>query len=216
MKIIPVINCPDWECLDKKMRVAEEKLRGAEWLHLDVADNKFTFSRNWGDPNAWHRRNRSFRTEVHLMFEEPQEHAEEWLKAGAGRIIVHLESMSNPGIGIRNLETLCNAYGAELGLAINPETPVAKLKPFLHKFSYFLIFAQAYIGPPGQKFLPSVLHKIRNLRELAPHATIEVDGGMDPQTVRDVKQAGADTAVSGSAIFGSPDPAKAYAELSAI
>ncbi len=216
MKITPSINCPDWECLDRKLRVANEKLRAAEWLHLDVADGRFTMNRNWGDPAAWQRHNRYFKTELHLMAEEPEISAEAWLKTGIGRLVVHLESMPEGERTARFLRTLCAAHDCELGLALNAETPLARLRPHLKETSFFQVFAQAYPGPPHQNFLPAVLPKIRGLRALAPHATIEVDGGMRPDTIRLVKDAGADAAVSGSYIFNSPDPAQAYAELSAI
>ena len=216
MTVIPTINCPDWECLDGKLRIANEHLRAAGWLHLDIADGRFTFGKSWSDPAAWARHNKHFQTEVHLMVEEPEKAAEEWLKAGAKRLIIHLESMRAPDVSIPHILLLCQAHGAQLMLAINAETPIETLEPYLRKTSYFQIFAQAYPGPPGQKFLPAVLPKIRRLRALAPDATIEVDGGMEPSTIRQVKEAGADTVISGSYILNNPDPAAAYAELTAI
>ena len=150
--------------------------------------------------------------EVHLMIEDPEKAVEHWFKAGAERVIVHLEAMRDPHFV---LETAKKSAG-EVMLAINPSTPVDALVPYLNPpaggFSGFQILAVSP-GPSGQEFNENVLEKIKFLRERAPNAIIEVDGGINPETAKLAKEAGANILVSTSYIMDSPDPKGAYEEL---
>ena len=154
---------------------------------------------------------RMIRFEVHLMVVNPERVMEGWLKNGAERAIVHLEAMSNPHL---ILET-AKKVGGEVMLAINPGTSAEMLIPYINSFSAFQILAVSP-GPSGQEFNESVLEKIKFLREGAPNAIIEVDGGINPETAKLAKEAGASILISTSYIMDNPDPKGAYEELSRI
>jgi len=142
------------------------------------------------------------------MVEEPEEVIKAWFQGGAKRVIVHLETISNPDF----LLDVADEYGGEVMLAIAPSTPVDLLLPHTNSFRYFQILAVSP-GPAGQKFKMEILEKIRFLRQMAPDAKIEVDGGITPETARLAKIAGADIVASASYIFGSKNPKQAYEEL---
>lgn len=224
-EVAVAINCTDAECAESKLKQVLSFLPKEGWLHLDAADGKFTFNKTWQDAATLARIVSGRNLEVHLMFEEPELVSEMWLAAGAKRLVMHLESFTagehrdsrpNPFHLINQLRQHCEERGAKLALAINPETPVRDLEPYLGKFSDFQIFAQAHPGPSGQPFLSTVLPKIEWLRKMSPRAIIEVDGGMVPETVRQVCSAGANWIVSGSYILKSHDPLKSYLELKNI
>ena len=147
------------------------------------------------------------------MVEEPERHAEEWIAAGAKRLIVHAEVLNEHSA--KGIAQMAGKRGVEVMLSSNPHTTTAELWPYLKLFKEYQVLA-VDPGPAGQKFLPVVLQKIRFLRNFAPNAKIEVDGGMTPETAREVKAAGADTVVSSTYIFGSDDPKKAHKQLKKV
>jgi ribulose-phosphate 3-epimerase len=221
LSVLPSINCHyrDDECVEKKLRACEEF---AEMVHLDIADGAFTFGKSWNDVARWKKLNPKVRFEVHLMVEHPEREAEQWLSAGASRIVFHVESLlhphgrhhaTTPSHVIEELLMLGLRHKAEMMIAINPETPLETIEPYMKKFKAFQVFAQAHMGPPGQKFLPSVLPKIKFLRDTFHNATIEVDGGINLETAMRVKDAGADTVIAGTYVLGAPNPKDAYEEL---
>ena len=158
------------------------------------------------------------------MVEEPEKAVEEWLEAGAKRIIIHYEAIFNPGLRFHEvnpnevweeIRNKCVARGAELMLAINPETPVEMLSPLLSKISAFQVLA-VNPGPAGQIFLMPSLNKIKFLRGKLPNAKIEVDGGINPETARLAKAAGASILACGTYILKNSDPDGAYHALQSI
>jgi ribulose-phosphate 3-epimerase len=213
MKVIPVLNCQDIECVQKKIEVAKTFLSPGDLLHLDVTDGSFAMRRTWADPMAWVKLQSPFGLEVHLMVDHPEEYVDNWLGAGAHRLIVHVESLSPHSM--HQILTLAERHKAEVMLSSKPESEAEDIEPYMRHFRSFQVLA-VQPGPPGQLYLPFIDDKIRFLREEFPDATIEVDGGMRPLTVWRVKELGADTVVSSSFIFDSADPKKAYEELSAI
>jgi len=180
-------------------------------VHIDVSDGVFTATPTWNNLEEF-----SFLTselpmlhfEVHLMVANPEQAIEKWLKGGAERVIVHLEAMSNPHLILKKAK---GAHG-EVMLAINPGTSVEAFAPYFISFSGFQILAVPP-GLSGQEFNESVLEKIKFLRERAPNAIIEVDGGINPETAKLAKEAGANILVSTSYIMDSPDPKGAYEKL---
>jgi len=208
MEIIPALNCAilDFDCIKQKVRVAE---RLSDWIHLDVADGRFTFNKTWGDSKGWKTLGTKLKLEVHLMVEEPEKHAEAWLEAGAKRLIVHAETLS--GETAEKILALAKQYGAEAMLAFSPETN-PESAAYSDKFSEFQILA-VHPGLPAQSFLPLVLDKIKFLRGKYPRARIEVDGGINAETGKTAKSAGADILISASYIFGDTNPSKAYKSL---
>lgn len=220
MEIIPVINCHfgDEECVKEK---ANKAFQFSSWAHLDIADGIFTFNKTWNDPLKWKEINPGLNFEVHLMVENPEEEAENWLEVGAKRIIFHWEAIQkeahfykkrDPHYLISHILNLCKNHNAEGVLSICMETKVDEIREFLDNFNRFQILA-VYPGPAGQKFLWEAVDKVRFLKELKPEAIVEVDGGINPNVAKILKEVGANILVSGTYIFGSENPKKAFEEL---
>ena len=217
MNVIPVINCPDESCAREKFAVLKKFLPAGSFVHADITDGVWSTHATFSDPSEWARLALPFALEAHLMVERPEEIADDWFTAGARRIIVHLETVD--GTGIYRLLELAARHQAELMLSIAPGTDTGSLEPLIARFDERLAAFQVlavHPGAAGQRFGNEAIARIISLRGLAPHATIEVDGGMNPETVRLVKNAGADTIVSASYIFNSGDPERAYEELKEI
>lgn len=213
MTVIPVINCPNEECAREKIRIVSGFLREDDWIHVDVADAVFTFHKTWGGPTEWANLGLKFNLEVHLMVEEPEKKIEDWIAAGAKRLIVHFETVSENSAS--RILDIARKKRVEVMLASNYYTTTVQLWPYLKPFSHFQVLA-VEPGPAGQKFLPVVLQKIKFLRNVAPNANIEVDGGINPETAKKVKAAGANIITSDTYIFRSQNPKKAYKELQKI
>jgi ribulose-phosphate 3-epimerase len=213
MKVIPVINCPDIACVQKKIEVAKTFLHDGDLLHLDVTDGSFAAHKTWSDPLGWVGLRSPFGLEVHLMVDHPEQYVDNWLAAGARRLIVHVETLTPQSM--HEIFSAAERYQAEVVLSSKPESAIDELAPYMKHFAAFQVLA-VQPGPAGQIFLPFVCEKINFLREAAPDATIEVDGGMNPDTTRLVKGVGADTIVSSSYIFDAADPKKAYETLANI
>ena len=196
----------------------EEKLKQAavfsDWVQIDIADGKFTEHVTWNNAQEL----REFRIkneelkiniEVHLMVEKPTEVMLPWM-AVAERIILHIEALS-PTDFLMNPED----EKFEIGLAVNPATDVQKLVPHLSHIKFVQILAVSP-GKAGQTFDTGVLEKIKFLKKNHPDVIIEVDGGINLETAKMCKDAGADIVVSASYIFESPNPEEAYRELTAV
>jgi ribulose-phosphate 3-epimerase len=217
MNVIPVINCPDIECVKKKLEVAKTFLPAGALIHLDVTDGVFSTHTTWHDPFAWAKLLSPFPLEAHLMVERPEDHADDWFTAGVRRLVVHVETVTSASL--HRLLDLADQRHGEIMLSSMPDTGHEAMEPFIQKFGERLTAFQVLAVPPGaagQQFLPEVLEKIMALRQAVPNAIIEVDGGMHPETVRLVKSSGADTIVSASYIFESADSKKAYETLRAL
>lgn len=210
--VIPSINCPNFLEAEKRIRQAELLLLPGEgWIHIDVSDGKFSETTSWGSPEELKSIKTDLNVEVHLMIQDPESVIESWLDVGVKRVVVHLQSIKNP----RFILDICKKYGAEAVLSFDPSTPIENGIPYLKDFSFFQVLSVSP-GPSGQKFLENSIDKIRALRERAPTATIEVDGGIDELTVKLARAAGADILVSGNYIFGNPNPSGAYEKLRAL
>lgn len=223
MEVIPAINCLDFDCVSQ--RLDQIKALDSDWAHLDVVDGKFAPVKTWNDPKELIRLQASgFRLqvniEIHLMVENPLAVIEDWFKAGAKRIIIHLETIDQGQL--QNCIKIANKFDGEIGLAINPNTPVEELLPFISENQpgisenqriKFVQILGVNPGWAGQEFQPQVIEKIKLLRIKSPNVKIEADGGINLETAKLVKEAGADIVVSASYIFNSSDPRKAYDEL---
>lgn len=198
-------------------RLAEEVGRieagGAEILHLDVMDGHFVPNISFGVPVIEKLRPASkLFFDTHLMITEPLRYAEAFVKAGCDLLTFHIEVTDRPLEVIEHIRGL----GARVGVTLNPGTDVAALEPVLAEVDLVLVMS-VWPGFGGQKFIPSALDKLRALKpRLRPDQRLEVDGGIARDTVAAVVQAGADTLVAGSAVFGKPDLAAAMAELLTI
>ncbi|MBI3588956.1 MAG: hypothetical protein HY093_00880 [Candidatus Liptonbacteria bacterium] len=216
----------DFSCASHKFLDASRHFPKGTWLHVDVADAKFTYNKSWGNPEELKKLLIShpkfnFNIEVHLMVEEPEEVVKQWVDAPIKRVIVHLEAILDQRYrkkkmeGTHVIESIikrCASRGIEVMLSSNPETKLEDFKEYLDYFSQFQVLA-VKPGLAGQKFLPVALQKIKFLRQEFPNATIEVDGGIGLETGRLAKEAGADVLVAASYIFDNSDPKRAYEEL---
>jgi len=210
MEVIPAINEIEFGEIKKKMETAHRF--GAAWVHLDVADGKFTANQLWNNhkdlAEVRASRMQHPHVEMHLMVENPDEALDDWLDANVNRIIVHVEAARD----VAAMKAKCEMFGADLVLASNPDTPAEKLLAHKESVDNFLVLA-VNPGVAGQKFQESQLQKIKALRESAPGAKIEVDGGVDAEVALKVKAAGADILASASYIWNSDNPKDAYEAL---
>ncbi|MEK9180151.1 MAG: ribulose-phosphate 3-epimerase [Patescibacteria group bacterium] len=209
MQVIPAVNCHlgDTKCVEEKVRAAE---KFAGWIHLDVADGKFTLNKTWADPTGWAGFRTKLKLEVHLMVEEPEKYISQWLAAEAKRFVLHVETLT-PKTARLILEE-AQKHGAEIMLTLNPETSVEVLRPYFKLFGYYQVLS-VHPGFAGQKFLPLSLNKLRFLRKELPDVRIQIDGGVNAETGKLSKEAGADILLASSYIFGSKNPKKAYETL---
>ena len=197
--LAPSILAADFTKLGEKMKETERE--GAQYIHFDVMDGKFVPSISFGMPVLASIRNAVDQIfDVHLMIEEPIRYVEEFQKAGADIITVHLEACSDVKATLEKIK----ACGAKAAISICPDTPVAELEPYVELVDMVLIMS-VHPGFGGQSFIPSSLEKIRETRALIDRvnstADIEVDGGIYTTNVREVLEAGANVIVAGSAIF---------------
>lgn len=189
-------------------RLADElkRIPSAQWVHFDVMDGHFVPNITVGMPVLLSVRKATHHfLDVHLMISDPLRYAPQFAKNGAGMICFHLESDSDPMETIRAIRE----HGAQVGIAIKPGTPVEKVFPYLPEVDMVLAMT-VEPGFGGQAFIPSVLPKIRALREkaeeIAPNLLIQVDGGVNLETAKLCVEAGANVLVAGAYVFNSPDP----------
>lgn len=214
MLVIPSINVKNFSEFKKRLKAAAAL--GASWAHLDVTDGKFTKTKLWNKPEELRElgiRNQESGTklEVHLMVNNPDTVLEDWLAAGIKRVIIHVESAKD----ILAMAKKCRAKKAELALALNPNTPAAKIFPYKKLVKQVLVLAVPP-GPAGQPFRRDQLQKIRVLRQKMPGVKIEVDGGINLETAKLCKRAGAGILVSAAYLFNNATPKKAYQQLKKI
>jgi len=189
---------------------------GADWLHLDVMDGKFVPNISFGQPVV--RAIRSITTlplDVHLMIEDPGRYAQDFVKAGADSLTVHLEACTHLHRNIHQIKDL----GIKAGVAINPHTPVESLLPVLADLDLVCLMS-VNPGFGGQAFIPSTMSKLHALnqyrQERGLRFGIEIDGGVDLSNALALMEAGANVLVAGQSVFGQADPAAAVRAFKAI
>ena len=201
--IAPSILSADLSQLGDQVRQAVDG--GADWIHVDVMDGSFVPNISFGPSIVKTlRKVTDLPLDVHLMIVEPERHLKTFAEAGADHITVHYETC--PHIH-RTLQTIRD-LGVSPGITLNPGTPVSDLRELTHDFNHVLLMT-VNPGFGGQAFIPTMLDKVRRTKALldatGSDAMIQVDGGIDHNTVRDCYDAGATNFVAGSAIFNHPD-----------
>ncbi|SNX95219.1 ribulose-5-phosphate 3-epimerase [Geodermatophilus sabuli] len=198
-------------------RLAEEARRvaDADWLHFDVMDAHFVPNLTFGLPVMQAVQAVSpVPLDCHLMIEAPERWAPDYAEAGARNVTVHAEACTDPRAVARDIR----AAGALAGLALKPGTPLEDHLDVLPDFDTLLVMT-VEPGFGGQEFMAEVLPKVRRARELVDtgHLTVlvEVDGGINADTIEAAAAAGADVFVAGSAVYGAEDPSRAIAGLRA-
>ena len=206
-KIAPSILSADFANLERDIRNIAEN--GGDWVHVDVMDGIFVPNITIGIPVVKALRPvTDLPLDVHLMIDRPIRYVEDFVKAGADYVTIHIEA-DQPQNTLDALDKI-HALGCKAGIVLKPRTPVEAAIPYLEKCDLILIMT-VEPGFGGQKFMADMMPKLRALREkqkeLGREFHIQVDGGIDATTAPTVKENGADVLVAGSAYFKAPDRA---------
>jgi ribulose-phosphate 3-epimerase len=196
-------------------RLADETaaVAGADWLHVDVMDNHFVPNLTLGLPVVESLlKVTDIPMDCHLMIDDPARWAPPYAEAGAYNVTFHAEATDDPVAVARDIR----AAGAKAGLSVKPGTPIEPYLELLRHFDTLLVMS-VEPGFGGQKFIPEVLTKVAAVRRLVDAGeltiVVEIDGGINADTIEAAAEAGVDCFVAGSAVFGAADPGLAVEKL---
>jgi ribulose-phosphate 3-epimerase len=206
-RVVPAILTDDPVALERMLRQAESF---TDYVQIDIMDGRFVPSRSvtWEQVAGLPGR---LKWEAHLMVMQPEEYIESFKQAGTCRIVFHHEATASPHKVISWLRNL----GLEAGLAINPETSVSAIAPYVNEVDSVLLLTVTP-GFYGSKFIPKVMDKVAELRSIRPGIEIGIDGGIKESNIREIASTGVDYVCVGSAVFLQPDPAESYRRLQSL
>jgi len=211
----PSILSADFARLGEEIATVEAA--GADWIHVDVMDGHFVPNITMGPfIVATCRRITRLPLDVHLMIETPERYIEAFAKAGASGLTVHVETCPDIVGILKQIKSL----GCRAGAVLNPETPVGAIQPALMEAGLILVMS-VHPGYSGQSFIPETIGKVSEIRKkldaLRSSAWLEVDGGIDTETLPQMKEAGATAFVAATAVFKHPGgPAVGVESLRAL
>ncbi len=214
IKIAPSILSADFSKMGEEVRSLEEN--GADVVHCDVMDGLFVNNITFGIKMVEDlRKITTLPLDCHLMIVQPEKYVERFAKAGADIITVHYEACRE---NLKEVLELIKSTGVKCGAVINPDTPVEKIKDVIALCDMVLVMS-VFPGFGGQKFIADSLEKLREIKAivdaLGKDIDIEIDGGITPDNVHLVKEAGANVIVAGSAVFKAQDRRAVIAKLKA-
>jgi ribulose-phosphate 3-epimerase len=212
VEIEPSLYAADFSCLREDIVAVMDA--GARIFQFDVGDGHFVEPVTIGpivlQSISGLVHDREGVLDVHLMTEHPQHHFRAVREAGGDSVTFHFEAVDDiPGVAAQARE-----LGLAVGLAFNPETEPEDVAPTTEHVDLLLCMS-IHPGYSGQQFMPEALERIRRLHELVPDKPIQVDGGVGPDNVQELREAGATLLVAGSSIYGTDDPGTAYRKLAA-
>lgn len=212
--IAPSLLAANFLRLEEECRMLNES--EADWFHLDVMDGRFVPNISFGPMIIEFIRKTTRKVcDVHLMILEPGDYAEQFKKAGADHLTVHIEACPHLHRNIQQIKSL----GMKAGVAINPHTPVADLYDILADIDLVCMMS-VNPGFGGQHFIPHTLERIKQLRkaidERGLKTLIEIDGGVTEENAGSIVAAGAHVLVAGNTVFKSNDPKQTIANLKSI
>ena len=212
--IAPSLLSADFSKLGKAAALLDRS--DADWFHLDVMDGRFVPNITFGMPVIKAIRPLSDKPfDVHLMIAEPERYIEDFKKAGADILSIHLEASTH----LHRSRQAIRQCGMKSGVALNPHSPVESIEHVLAETDLVCLMS-VNPGFGGQKFIESTYEKVRRLKAMilaqGTNTLIEIDGGVSDANAQLLKEAGADVLVAGSYVFGSADPEKTIAGLKAI
>jgi ribulose-phosphate 3-epimerase len=201
--IAPSILSADFSKLGDEIKAVEQA--GADWIHIDVMDGHFVPNITYGPIIVEaSKKSCNLDLDVHLMIEKPDLMIPEFIKAGADLISVHAEACTH----LNRTINLIKESGVRAGVALNPATPLSAIEWVLEDLDFVLVMS-VNPGFGGQKFIPNSLDRIRTLKQIITDrglsTLIQIDGGVNKNTIKNIADAGVDSFVAGSAIFGSGD-----------
>ena len=212
IEVIPGIFEKDFKDIEKRVKLVAPF---SEWIHIDIADNKFVPNTSFIDPAPFKKLIEETKKdfELHMMVKSPFSAAKKWAEAGFVRLIMHIENVSDEKVIKDTMYTMKRAYkDLQIGLAIDRDTPVEAVFPYLQAVDNILVMT-IKAGFSGQELIPDLLEKVRILRAKKYYLPITVDGGINDSNSQSVIAAGANRLISTSFIFNSKDMKEAIQTL---
>ncbi len=212
--VAPSILAADFANLQKEITMINDS--SADWIHVDIMDGVFVPNISMGLPVVQAVKKHARKPlDVHLMIVQPERYLEDFRKAGADVLTVHIEASTHLHRTIQHIKSL----GAKAGVALNPHTPVSSLSEVLEDIDLVCLMS-VNPGFGGQKFIPNTYQKIRELSKMIAaknaQVSIEIDGGVNMENAQPLLDAGATVLVAGNFVFSSVDPKGTIAQLKKV